>query len=136
MYIFYDQVLFTNPSARAGYDTRSIFKRSLTGFLRPGRTLMQLKMVVIRGQLLCWANKFIINNVMDNKLGKDDEDKKVKLKCQAFYWANRLVYSWTKVWIAVCVWSVSGVDVAASLEMSTWRVAGSGLLPRRIQWCW
>ena len=26
------QVLFTNPSARAGYDTRSIFKRSLTGF--------------------------------------------------------------------------------------------------------
>ena len=28
----YLQVLFTNPSARAGYDTRSIFKRSLTGF--------------------------------------------------------------------------------------------------------
>ena len=26
-----NQVLFTNPSARAGYDTRSIFKRSLTG---------------------------------------------------------------------------------------------------------
>ena len=26
-----DKVLFTNPSARAGYDTRSIFKRSLTG---------------------------------------------------------------------------------------------------------
>ena len=26
-----DMVLFTNPSARAGYDTRSIFKRSLTG---------------------------------------------------------------------------------------------------------
>ena len=25
-------VLFTNPSARAGYDTRSIFKRFLTGF--------------------------------------------------------------------------------------------------------
>ena len=25
------EVLFTNPSARAGYDTRSIFKRSLTG---------------------------------------------------------------------------------------------------------
>ena len=25
-------LLFTNPSARAGYDTRSIFKRSLTGF--------------------------------------------------------------------------------------------------------
>ena len=24
-------VLFTNPSAREGYDTRSIFKRSLTG---------------------------------------------------------------------------------------------------------
>ena len=24
-------VLFTNPSARAGYDTRSIFKRILTG---------------------------------------------------------------------------------------------------------
>ena len=24
-------MLFTNPSARAGYDTRSIFKRSLTG---------------------------------------------------------------------------------------------------------
>ena len=24
--------IFTNPSARAGYDTRSIFKRSLTGF--------------------------------------------------------------------------------------------------------
>ena len=24
-------VLFTNPSARAGYDTRSILKRSLTG---------------------------------------------------------------------------------------------------------
>ena len=23
--------IFTNPSARAGYDTRSIFKRSLTG---------------------------------------------------------------------------------------------------------
>ena len=26
------ELLFTNPSARAGYDTRSIFKRSLTGF--------------------------------------------------------------------------------------------------------
>ena len=26
-----EKVLFTNPSARAGYDTRSIFKRSLTG---------------------------------------------------------------------------------------------------------
>ena len=25
-------ILFTNPSARAGYGTRSIFKRSLTGF--------------------------------------------------------------------------------------------------------
>ena len=25
------KVLFTNPSARAGYDTRSVFKRSLTG---------------------------------------------------------------------------------------------------------
>ena len=25
-------ILFTNPSARAGYDTRSIFKRSLTSF--------------------------------------------------------------------------------------------------------
>ena len=25
------RILFTNPSARAGYDTRSIFKRSLTG---------------------------------------------------------------------------------------------------------
>ena len=24
--------MFTNPSARAGYDTRSIFKRGLTGF--------------------------------------------------------------------------------------------------------
>ena len=24
-------ILFTNPSARAGYDARSIFKRSLTG---------------------------------------------------------------------------------------------------------
>ena len=24
-------ILFTNPSARAGYDTRSIFKRGLTG---------------------------------------------------------------------------------------------------------
>ena len=24
-------IIFTNPSARAGYDTRSIFKRSLTG---------------------------------------------------------------------------------------------------------
>ena len=28
---FFIMVLFTNPSARAGYDTRSIFKRSLTG---------------------------------------------------------------------------------------------------------
>ena len=25
-------IIFTNPSARAGYDTRSFFKRSLTGF--------------------------------------------------------------------------------------------------------
>ena len=24
-------ILFTNPSAQAGYDTRSIFKQSLTG---------------------------------------------------------------------------------------------------------
>ena len=29
--IIYFMVLFTNPSAQAGYDTRSIFKRSLTG---------------------------------------------------------------------------------------------------------
>ena len=28
---FGEKVLFTNPSARAGYDTRSIFKQSLTG---------------------------------------------------------------------------------------------------------
>ena len=27
----YKLIIFTNPSARAGYDTRSIFKRSLTG---------------------------------------------------------------------------------------------------------
>ena len=27
----YTKNIFTNPSARAGYDTRSIFKRSLTG---------------------------------------------------------------------------------------------------------
>ena len=27
----YKLILFTHPSARAGYDTRSIFKRSLTG---------------------------------------------------------------------------------------------------------
>ena len=31
-YNWMGKVLFTNPSARAGYDTRSIFKRSLTGF--------------------------------------------------------------------------------------------------------
>ena len=32
IYIYiYIYILFTNPSARAGYDTRSIFKRSLTG---------------------------------------------------------------------------------------------------------
>ena len=31
-YLLPGLVLFTNPSARAGYDTRSIFKRSLTGF--------------------------------------------------------------------------------------------------------
>ena len=31
IYIYTCVVLFTNPSARAGYDTRSIFKRSLTG---------------------------------------------------------------------------------------------------------
>ena len=29
--LFVMVILFTNPSARAGYDTRSIFKRSLTG---------------------------------------------------------------------------------------------------------
>ena len=33
IYIYiYIVILSTNPSARAGYDTRSIFKRSLTGF--------------------------------------------------------------------------------------------------------
>ena len=31
IFFFWKMVLFTNPSARAGYDTRSIFKRSLTG---------------------------------------------------------------------------------------------------------
>ena len=29
--LFLRRILFTNPSARAGYDTRSIFKRSSTG---------------------------------------------------------------------------------------------------------
>ena len=29
--VFTTKILFTNPSARAGYDTRSVFKRSLTG---------------------------------------------------------------------------------------------------------
>ena len=29
--VFVWVIIFTNPSARAGYDTRSIFKRSLTG---------------------------------------------------------------------------------------------------------
>ena len=28
---FRNIIIFTNPSARAGYDTRSIFKQSLTG---------------------------------------------------------------------------------------------------------
>ena len=28
---YWSKILFTNPSARAGYDTRSIFKRSLAG---------------------------------------------------------------------------------------------------------
>ena len=28
---FQNVTIFTNPSARAGYDTRSFFKRSLTG---------------------------------------------------------------------------------------------------------
>ena len=28
---YYLFTIFTNPSARAGYDTKSIFKRSLTG---------------------------------------------------------------------------------------------------------
>ena len=28
---YYNIIILTNPSARAGYDTRSIFKRSLTG---------------------------------------------------------------------------------------------------------
>ena len=31
VYIYIYIAIFTNPSARAGYDTRSIFKRSLTG---------------------------------------------------------------------------------------------------------
>ena len=31
IYIYIYIYVFTNPSARAGYDTRSIFKRSLTG---------------------------------------------------------------------------------------------------------
>ena len=30
-YVHFKLILFTNPSARAGYDTRLIFKRSLTG---------------------------------------------------------------------------------------------------------
>ena len=30
-HVIVHKVLFTNPSARAGYDTRSIFKLSLTG---------------------------------------------------------------------------------------------------------
>ena len=29
-FLYFYNILFTNPSARAGYDTRSIFKRSLT----------------------------------------------------------------------------------------------------------
>ena len=29
--IYSQDIIFTNPSARAGCDTRSIFKRSLTG---------------------------------------------------------------------------------------------------------
>ena len=29
--LFPKMIIFTNPSARAGYDTRSIFKRTLTG---------------------------------------------------------------------------------------------------------
>ena len=33
-------ILFTNPSARAGYDTRSIFKRSLTSFNFPSPRLV------------------------------------------------------------------------------------------------
>ena len=31
MYLYISVIIFTNISARAGYDTRSIFKRSLTG---------------------------------------------------------------------------------------------------------
>ena len=31
IYIYIYIYSFTNPSARAGYDTRSVFKRSLTG---------------------------------------------------------------------------------------------------------
>ena len=36
MHIYiYKIYIFTNPSARAGYDTGSFFKRSLTGFPSP-----------------------------------------------------------------------------------------------------
>ena len=31
LFVNFLYIIFTNPSARAGYDTRSIFKRSLTG---------------------------------------------------------------------------------------------------------
>ena len=59
MIIIVGKVLFTNPSAQAGYDTRSIFKRSLTGF--------EFRVFLLVGK--------VINQELCNKLKFDHTNK-------------------------------------------------------------
>ena len=73
--------------------------------------------------MYCKVDKYVdpktfINKVIDNKLGKDDKDKRVNLKCQAFIWwiiykkLAGLLVDQSVIWKAMCICSASRVNVA------------------------
>ena len=76
--------------------------------------------------------------VIDNKLGTNEKDMRVKSKCQALIWwidNEELVVDWfvdqDAVWVAIHNWSVSRVDIVTSLGVLACWGAGnwsSGLL--------
>ena len=65
--------------------------------------------------------------MIDDILSKDDKDKRVNSKCQAFIWQIDNKEMVVGLLIDLANWSASGVDAVSSLELSACGDAGTGL---------
>ena len=89
------------------------------------------------GRLICCSHKHFINNVIDNQLGKDNNDKRVNLKCQAIIWQIVHGKCWFSthgpkvIWFAVLARSTSRGNVVACLSRPVCWDTGTELL-----WVW